>query len=162
MEQYGLSVKHRQLHCTAHRAIIWWQLPMLSTQLRTDLGPNLQVLSYMLEAAQDTKPHILAALPSLSAVFAPCQQPQYIWELQEPDLEVLANMLEAVQDTVRLVGPALLTLDQLSQAFQRFKAILDDSAKRRKERSKYTSAEDFDEADAENLEVGNLGTTVVL
>ena len=69
-------------------------------------------------------------------------------------MEVLANMLEAVQDTVRLVGPALLTLDQLGQAFQRFKAVLDDSAKRRKDRSALTAGEDFDEEEAEALDVG--------
>lgn len=74
--------------------------------------------------------------------------------MQEPDVEVLANMLEAVQDTVRLVGPALLTLDQLGQAFQRFKAVLDDSEKRRKDRSALTAGEDFDEEEAEALEVG--------
>lgn len=74
-------------------------------------------------------------------------------DLQEPDLEVLANMLEAIQDTVRLVGPPLLTLDQLAQAFERFKAVLDDSAKRRKERSAITAGEDFDEEEAEALEV---------
>lgn len=73
--------------------------------------------------------------------------------LQEPDVEVLANMLEAVQDIVRLVGPPLLTLDQLAQAFDRFRAVLDDSAKRRKERSAITAGEDFDEEEAEALEV---------
>lgn len=73
--------------------------------------------------------------------------------LQEPDLEVLANMLEAIQDIVRLVGPSLLTLDQLAQAFERFRAVLDDSAKRRKERSAITAGEDFDEEEAEALEV---------
>lgn len=73
--------------------------------------------------------------------------------LQEPDLEVLANMLEAIQDTVRLVGLPLLTPDQLAQAFERFKAVLDDSAKRRKERSAITAGEDFDEEEAEALEV---------
>ena len=72
---------------------------------------------------------------------------------QEPDLEVLANMLEAIQDTVRLVGPALLTQEQLGQAFERFRAVLDDSAKRRKERSAITTGEDFDDEEAEALEV---------
>lgn len=79
-------------------------------------------------------------------------------------MEVLANMLEAVQDTVRLVGPALLTLDQLGQAFQRFKAVLDDSAKRRKDRSALTAGEDFDEEEAEALDVGvvnNCGLVVL-
>ena len=68
-------------------------------------------------------------------------------------MEVLANMLEAIQDVVRLVGPSLLTLDQLQQAFDRFKAVLHDSAKRRKDRSNITSGEDFDEDEAEALEV---------
>lgn len=62
-------------------------------------------------------------------------------------------MLEAVQDIVRLVGAPLLTLDQLAQAFERFRAVLDDSAKRRKERSAITAGEDFDEEEAEALEV---------
>ncbi len=62
-------------------------------------------------------------------------------------------MLEAIQDTVRLVGPALLTQEQLGQAFERFRAVLDDSAKRRKERSAITTGEDFDDEEAEALEV---------
>ena len=62
-------------------------------------------------------------------------------------------MLEAIQDTVRLVGPALLTQEQLRQAFERFRAVLDDSAKRRKERSAITTGEDFDDEEAEALEV---------
>ena len=65
-------------------------------------------------------------------------------------------MLEAIQDTVRLVGPSLLTLEQLGQAFERFKAVLDDAAKRRKERSNITTGEDFDEEEAEALEVSCL------
>ena len=62
-------------------------------------------------------------------------------------------MLEAIQDIVRLVGPALLTQEQLGQAFERFRAVLDDSAKRRKERSAITTGEDFDDEEAEALEV---------
>ena len=73
--------------------------------------------------------------------------------VQEPDLEVLANMLEAIQDTVRLVGPALMTLEQLGQAFERFRSVLDDSAKRRRERVDITTGEDFDDEEAEALEV---------
>lgn len=73
--------------------------------------------------------------------------------VQEPDLEVLANMLEAIQDTVRLVGPALMTLEQLGQAFERFQSVLDDSAKRRRERVDITTGEDFDDEEAEALEV---------
>ena len=65
-------------------------------------------------------------------------------------------MLEAIQDTIRLVGPALLTHQQLGQAFERFRVVLDDSAKRRKERQALTAGEDFDEEEAENLEVSLL------
>ena len=65
-------------------------------------------------------------------------------------------MLEAIQDTIRLVGPSLLTQQQLGQAFERFRVVLDDSAKRRKERQALTAGEDFDEEEAENLEVGLL------
>ena len=81
---------------------------------------------------------------------------------QEPDLEVLSNMLEAIQDTIRLVGPALLTQEQLGQAFERFRVVLDESAKRRKERRDLTTGEDFDEEEAENLEVGSLLCCAVL
>ena len=73
--------------------------------------------------------------------------------MQEPDLEVLANMLEAVQDIVRLVGPNLMTMEQLGQGFERFRAVLQDSAKRRKDRSNIETGEDFDEDEAEALEV---------
>ncbi|KAL0056152.1 hypothetical protein WJX82_008212 [Trebouxia sp. C0006] len=89
------------------------------------------------------------------------QMLDYVWQplidsmVKEPDLEVLANMLEAMQDTVRLVGPALLTQEQLGQAFERFRAVLDDSAKRRKERSAITTGEDFDDEEAEALEGEN-------
>ena len=41
-------------------------------------------------------------------------------------MEVSANMLEAVED-VRVVGPNLLTLEQLGQAFECFKTELHDS-----------------------------------
>ena len=61
-------------------------------------------------------------------------------------------MLEALQDTIRLVGPALLTQEQLGQAFERLRVVLDDSAKRRKERTDMTAGEDFDEDEAEALE----------
>ncbi|KAA6426387.1 MAG: Embryo defective [Trebouxia sp. A1-2] len=89
------------------------------------------------------------------------QMLDYVWQpliesmVKEPDLEVLANMLEAIQDTVRLVGPALLTQEQLGQAFERFRAVLDHSAKRRKERSAITTGEDFDDEEAEALEEEN-------
>ena len=67
--------------------------------------------------------------------------------------EALANMLEANEDTARLVGPNLMTMEQLGQGFERFRAVLQDSAKRRKDRFDIETAEDFDEDEAEALEV---------
>ena len=74
--------------------------------------------------------------------------------MQEPDQSVLSHMLEAVSDIIDVVKPALLGLDQLGQAFQRFKVILDSSKQRRQERLQRRHAEDFDEDEAEAIEVG--------
>jgi len=62
-------------------------------------------------------------------------------------------MLEAISDVVDVVGPELLNLEQLGQAFQRFKQVLDGSKQRRLERLQRRQAEDFDEDEAEAIEV---------
>lgn len=72
---------------------------------------------------------------------------------QEPDTEILGNMLEAIEAIVDVAAPDLLTLDQLSGAFQRFKVVLESSTQRRHERLQRRQAEDFDEDEAEALEV---------
>ena len=72
---------------------------------------------------------------------------------QEPDQLVLSHMLEAVSDIVDVVKPALLSLEQLGQAFQRFKVVLDSSKQRRQERLQRRHAEDFDEDEADAIEV---------
>lgn len=66
---------------------------------------------------------------------------------------MLGNMLEAVSDIVDVVKPALLSLEQLGQAFQRFKVVLDSSKQRRHERLQRRHAEDFDEEEADAIEV---------
>ena len=73
--------------------------------------------------------------------------------VQEPDQLVLAHMLEAVSDVVDVVKPALLGLEQLGQAFQRFKVVLDCSRQRRHERLQRRHAEDFDQDEADAVEV---------
>ncbi len=65
-------------------------------------------------------------------------------------------MLEAVSDIVDVAKPSLLGLEQLGQAFQRFKVVLDSSKQRRQERLQRRHAEDFDEDEADAIEVGAL------
>ena len=65
-------------------------------------------------------------------------------------------MLEAVSDVVDVVGPELLNLEQLGQAFGRFKHVLDSSKQRRHERLQRRQAEDFDQDEAEAIEVSLL------
>jgi hypothetical protein len=73
--------------------------------------------------------------------------------VQEPDTDCLNSMLEAVEDIVNLLGPQLLSLDQVHLVFERLSGVLDDSATRRAERLKRQHAEDFDEEEAEALQV---------
>ena len=74
--------------------------------------------------------------------------------VQEPDTEVLSSMLEAIEEIVDITGPELLSLEQLGGAFERFKVVLETSTQRRHERLQRRQAEDFDEDEAEALEVG--------
>ena len=62
-------------------------------------------------------------------------------------------MLEAVEEIVDIAAPDLLTMDQLGAAFERFKVVLDTSTQRRHERLQRRSAEDFDQEEAEAVEV---------
>ena len=63
-------------------------------------------------------------------------------------------MLEAIEEIVDIAGPELLSLEQLGGAFERFKVVLETSTQRRHERLQRRQAEDFDEDEAEALEVG--------
>jgi hypothetical protein len=63
-------------------------------------------------------------------------------------------MLDSLEDIIGLMGPQLLSLEQLSMAFDRMAAVLDESAIRRSHRLKRQQAEDFDEDEAEALQVG--------
>ncbi|KAK9810031.1 hypothetical protein WJX72_003666 [[Myrmecia] bisecta] len=89
------------------------------------------------------------------------QMLDYIWApiteamQKEPDTEVLSDMLEAVEEIVDIVGPALLSSEQLGMAFERFKTVLETSTQRRMERLQRQQAEDFDDEEAEALEEEN-------
>jgi len=72
--------------------------------------------------------------------------------VQEPDTEVLVTMLNAVEEIVAVVGPELLTADQLAAVFERFKGVFAVSEERRQERALRRSQEDFDEEEAEALQ----------
>ncbi len=73
--------------------------------------------------------------------------------LQEPDTEVLVTMLNAVEEIIGVVGPELLSAEQLAAAFERFKGVFAMSEERRQERALRRSQEDFDEEEAEALQV---------
>ena len=75
-----------------------------------------------------------------------------MFSMQEPDQTVLAHMLEAVSDIVDVAKSQLLGLEQLGQAFQRFKVVLENSKQRRSERLNRRHAEDFDDEEAEAIE----------
>ncbi len=61
-------------------------------------------------------------------------------------------MLNAVEEIVAVVGPELLTADQLAAVFERFKGVFAVSEERRQERALRRSQEDFDEEEAEALQ----------
>ena len=73
--------------------------------------------------------------------------------MQEPDTEVLVTMLNAVEEIISVVGPELLSAEQLAAAFERFKGVFAMSEERRQERALRRSQEDFDEEEAEALQV---------
>ncbi len=63
-------------------------------------------------------------------------------------------MLEAVEEIVQLLDARLLPAERLGVTFERLRDVLADSARRRAERRARREAEDFDEEEAEALEVG--------
>lgn len=73
--------------------------------------------------------------------------------VQEPDTEVMSSLLEAVEEIVELLDANILAIDKLAVMFERLKDLLEESSKRRAERQLRRSAEDFDEEEAEALEV---------
>ncbi len=62
------------------------------------------------------------------------------------------TMLNAVEEIVAVVGPELLTAEQLAAVFERFKGVFAMSEERRQERALRRSQEDFDEEEAEALQ----------
>ena len=75
---------------------------------------------------------------------------------QEPDTEVLVTMLNAVEEIIAVVGPELLSAEQLAAVFERFKGVFAMSEERRQERALRRSQEDFDEEEAEALQARAL------
>lgn len=79
-----------------------------------------------------------------------------LFPLQEPDVEILGEMVEAVQLIIDTVAPELLTPEQLTVCFERLQKILEQSSGRRSERLQRVQNEDFDEEEAEALEVKSV------
>ena len=65
-------------------------------------------------------------------------------------------MLSAVEEIVTVVG-RLLSAEQLALLFERFKGVFAVSEERRQERALRQTQEDFDEEEAEALEVQSQG-----
>ena len=77
--------------------------------------------------------------------------------VQEPDPEVLAAAFEALEELLDLgCRPGLLTQQQLVAVFGQFDSTLEASAQRWAERRERRASEDFDEDEAEALEVTHL------
>ena len=72
---------------------------------------------------------------------------------QEPDTEVMSSLLESVEEIIELLDVSILPIDKLGVTFERLKDLLEESSKRRAERQLRRSAEDFDQEEAEALEV---------
>ena len=76
--------------------------------------------------------------------------------VQEPDHSVLHSMLNTIEQIVKLLAPELMSLQQIQQAFDRWKVVLSDSSKRRRERAERQQQEDWDQEEEEAVQVGRL------
>lgn len=81
---------------------------------------------------------------------------------QEPDVEVLVSMLTSVEEILGVAGPELLGQERLGQALRELGEVIRNSEERRTERGERTAAEDFDEEEAEALEVPAFHRTSLL
>lgn len=75
--------------------------------------------------------------------------------VQEPDHSVLHSMLNTIEQIVKLLAPDLMSLQQIQQAFDRWKVVLSDSSKRRRERAERQQQEDWDQEEEEAVQVGS-------
>ena len=75
--------------------------------------------------------------------------------MQEPDHSVLHSMLNTIEQIVKLLAPDLMSLQQIQQAFDRWKVVLSDSSKRRRERAERQQQEDWDQEEEEAVQVGD-------
>lgn len=65
----------------------------------------------------------------------------------------MSSLLETVEEIIELLDVSILPIDKLGVTFERLRDLLADSMKRRAERQLRRNAEDFDEEEAEALEV---------
>lgn len=65
----------------------------------------------------------------------------------------MSSLLEAVEEIIELLDGSILPIEKLGVTFERLRDLLEDSSKRRAERQLRRSAEDFDQDEAEALEV---------
>lgn len=73
---------------------------------------------------------------------------------QEPELLVLSTMLEALEEVIdQGCVPGLITQQHLAQVCERLQAVLTASLQRRSERDARQQRDDYDEDEAEALEV---------
>ena len=73
--------------------------------------------------------------------------------VQEPDVEVLVSMLTSVEELLGIGGPDLVLLERVGQVLAQLQFVVTSSEERRTERGERTAAEDFDEEEAEALQV---------
>eukprot|EP00891_Asterochloris_glomerata_P002388 jgi/Astpho2/2388/Aster-05646 len=89
------------------------------------------------------------------------QMLDYIWDKlmeamqREPDHSVLHSMLNTIEQIVKLLAPDLMSLQQIQQAFDRWKVVLSDSSKRRRERAERQQQEDWDQEEEEAVQLEN-------
>ena len=65
----------------------------------------------------------------------------------------MSSLLDGVEEIIELLDPSLLPVEKLGVTFERLKQLLEESYKRRAERQKRRHDEDFDDEEAEALQV---------
>jgi hypothetical protein len=67
----------------------------------------------------------------------------------------MSSLLEGSEEIIELLDPSLLPVEKLTETYERMKQLLEESYKRRAERMKRREDEDFDDEEAQALEVGS-------
>lgn len=68
-------------------------------------------------------------------------------------MEVLVSMLTSIEELLGIGGPELVSVDRVNQALTAMQSVTKSSEERRTDRGERTAEEDFDEEEAEALEV---------